>query len=144
MSNFFPGTEKPVVVKFANDIEVLKVEYPLSYHLLVRCRKEQEAGKPARRDDEAGSLRRLLDHDFPERDESYDRLHQSDASVPRLRRWRCAMDAWLLSDRARLIGRRLDIALKVLVVCAALYFFIRIAWAFLPGEAVERVLGGVR
>jgi hypothetical protein len=37
-----------------------------------------------------------------------------------------------------------DLWLKVAVCLAALYLFVEIAVAFLPGAAVERVLGGAR
>jgi hypothetical protein len=44
----------------------------------------------------------------------------------------------------RKLGRVLDLGFKAFVVCAALYFLIEFAWAFRPGGAVERVLGGIR
>jgi hypothetical protein len=52
------------------------------------------------------------------------------------------------TDRAfralRRVGHSADWILKVAVILGTLYLLIRIGMAFLPGGAVERVLGGLR
>lgn len=68
---------------------------------------------------EFASLRRLLAHDYPERN-------------ARLREW------------LRRTTNHCDLWLKVLVVAIAMYLAIEIGWAFLPGHAVARVLRGGR
>ena len=49
-----------------------------------------------------------------------------------------------LVDRLRRAGRILDCTLKIAVVASALYLLLECGMAFLPGGAVDRVLGGVR
>jgi hypothetical protein len=114
MNTFFPGTAKPVLVQCADDLEILKVEYPLSYMLLVRKREGSSTSSFY-----AGCL----------------------AVTVRLRRWCNAFEAWTPSDR--LVGIS-DLLTKVALIAIASYFLFKVGWAFLPGGAVERVMGGVR
>jgi hypothetical protein len=134
MNTFFPGSTKPVFVQYADDLQILKVEYPLSYVLLVRHR-EQEAAS-------LGSLRRLLDHDFPERTELMNRIRRwwflvttFTPSDDQLRR----AAAWLL--RAFQIC---DIFLKVAVIAAVCFLAMEIVEAFLPGGPAHQVISGGR
>ena len=116
MKAFISGTGKPIIIEYADDLEVLKLDFPLSYHLLMRHREGRLTS----------------------------RFHASCTALSiRLRRRRDALEAWTPSDRLRRLGREIDGWLKVLVVCAALYFFIEVIRAFVRGD-VERVMGAGR
>jgi hypothetical protein len=132
VSFFFPGTAKPLIVNFADDIEIRKVEYPLAIHLLVR-RRTAEVPE---------SLRRLLDHDFPERDEMMSRIRQRHSLAARLRTWCEAFETWNPSERVRRIAHEIDCWAKVFIVCAALYLLLEIARGFRPLSEIARGLGG--
>jgi hypothetical protein len=160
MNTFFPGSTKPVFVQYADDLQILKVEYPLSYVLLVRHR-EQEAAS-------LGSLRRLLDHDFPERTELMNRIRRRDSFAARPRSWAARFKAWTPFDRLRrwwfLVTtftpsddqlRRAaawllrafqicDIFLKVAVIAAVCFLAMEIVEAFLPGGPAHQVISGGR
>lgn len=97
------------------------------------------------------SLRRMLNTDFPERAELAKRIRKSHASITsRLRRCLTALHSWKLTERQirRFVNfmfrlcRVADGFVKLVVIGIAIYLFIEIGVAFLPGGAVERVLGG--
>ena len=130
---YFAGCDKPIIVQYPDNLEILRLDHPLSYKLLVRSRS-----------------------DFLENEELLDRMRhfkvRGRAFTTRLRTWWTAfilclrrfynsIDAW--SPNARLAGI-CDLWLKVAVIAGAIWILGEIAWAFRPGGAVERVLGGVR
>jgi hypothetical protein len=119
MNLFFPGTAKPVIVEYADDLEILKVEYPLAYHLIMRHRAEVKT---------VWIDGRLI-------------YLRNNSLLARLRRWCEAFEAWIPSDRLRRIAHAIDCWVKVGIICAALYFFIEFALAFQSGN-VERALRG--
>ena len=137
MKNFFPGTAKPVIVSYPDDLEILKQDYPLSYRLMVLHRRQ-----------EASSLRRLLEHDFPERGELTQRIQSSRNQLSDHWYYKYLLQKWYIDfwrrTFLRKLARVLDLGIKAFVICAALYLLGEIAWAFRPGGAVERVLGGIR
>jgi hypothetical protein len=58
-----------------------------------------------------------------------------------LRRWAAFWEVWTPSAH---LHKLCDLWTKAAVIAAALYFAVEIGAAFLPGGAVERVLGGGR
>jgi hypothetical protein len=91
--------------------------------------------------DAPASLRRLLEE---EERESVAQL-ESRPVAARLRTWWffwCVwLESWQPSERQM---NRCDFWVKVIVIAVALYLFLEVGVAFLPGGAVDRLLGGVR
>lgn len=110
------------------------------------------------------SLRRLLDMDFPEREEIAQRIARREGTLTtsvrgshvsvtvRLRRRWAMMLRWTPTGEQlrrigawfECIGKAAEDTLKVAVILVGIYLLIEIGAAFLPGGSVERVLGGLR
>lgn len=102
--------------------------------------------------------------DYPDMAELSDRISRREGTLTTrvngshvhvtasLRRWWSLAVNWTPTDRQiRRLGELLrrttnicDFWLKALVIAAAFYFAGQVIWAFLPGHAVDRVLGGLR
>jgi hypothetical protein len=113
---------------------------------------------------EYASLRRLVDEERAGWQQTIERIRQDEGTVTtrvegshvhitvRLRTWWALAMAWMPTERQM---RRLDawllrtasiadLWLRVALIACILFLAIEIGSAFLPGGAVERVLGGGR
>jgi hypothetical protein len=102
---------------------------------------------------ECASLRRLLEHDYPEEPGRVERIkrsarllltaaHRRLAGIAaRLRRWEAFWDNWEPSPH---LASRWDFTAKLGFILAVILLFLEVGVAFLPHGAVWRVLGGGR
>ncbi len=93
------------------------------------------------------SLQRYMNERFPGFDPAAPKLHHP-FQLPNPRLWWNRLMNWApTEDQIRRIGviaGICDFWIKAAVIGAALYLAAEIGWAFWPGHAVDRVLGGLR